>query len=139
MPTLETNINPRSEEFKSNVAHMQSLVADLRELTERISLGGPEASRQRHIGRGKLLPRDRVDTLLDPGAPFLELSPLAAHEVYEDYVPSAGIITGIGRVSGRECVIIANDATVKGGTFYPLTVRKHLRAQEIAAENRLPC
>ncbi len=97
------------------------------------------APRERHVGRGKLLPRERVDRLLDPGAPFLECSPLAAHGLYDDEAPGAGIITGIGRVSGRECVIVANDATVKGGTYYPMTVKKHLRAQEIALQNRLPC
>src|SRR6202043_925020 len=103
------------------------------------SLGGGEASRTRHVSRGKLLPRDRIEALLDPGTPFLELSQLAAHGMYGNAVPSAGIITGIGRVSGRECVIVCNDATVKGGTYFPVTVKKHLRAQEIARENRLPC
>ncbi len=118
----------------------------LRELTEelrghlaQVRLGGDERSRLRHVERGKLLVRDRIDRLLDPGAAFLELSPLAAHDMYDDPVPSAGIVTGIGRVSGRECVVVANDATVKGGTYYPMTVKKHLRAQQIAADNRLPC
>src|ERR1700757_1535195 len=115
------------------------LVAQLREKVAAAALGGSVKSRERHVSRGKLLPRDRVMTLLDPGAPFLELSPLAANGMYEDECPGAGIITGIGRVSGRECVIVANDATVKGGTYYPMTVKKHLRAQEIAYENRLPC
>ncbi|MGL5810746.1 MAG: carboxyl transferase domain-containing protein [Nocardioides sp.] len=121
----------------------RALVAELRQHLATAALGGPEKSRERHLARGKLLPRDRVDTLLDPGSPFLELSPLAAHGMYEDNgqpgAPGAGLITGIGRVSGRECVIVANDATVKGGTYYPMTVKKHLRAQEIALANRLPC
>src|SRR5690606_15463141 len=101
--------------------------------------GGPAKARTKHVARGKLLPRDRVDQLLDPGSPFLELSALAANGLYDDQAPAAGIITGIGRVSGRECVIVANDATVKGGTYYPMTVKKHLRAQEIALHNNLPC
>ncbi|NKY56699.1 carboxyl transferase domain-containing protein [Nocardia flavorosea] len=122
-----------------NRAANQALVDELhRRLTE-TALGGPEKARQRHIDRGKLLPRDRVDQLLDPGSPFLELSPLAANGMYGDQSPGAGIITGIGRVAGRECVIVANDATVKGGTYYPITVKKHLRAQEVALHNKLPC
>ncbi len=120
-------------------ATMQDLVAELREHLARARLGGEEAARRRHLERGKLLARDRVDRLLDPGSPFLELSPLAAHGMYDGAVPCAGIVTGIGRVVGRECVIVANDATVKGGTYYPITVKKHLRAQEIARVNRLPC
>ena len=120
-------------------ATMQDLVAELREHLARARLGGGEAARRRHLERGKLLARDRVDRLLDPGSPFLELSPLAAHGMYDGAVPCAGIVTGIGRVVGRECVIVANDATVKGGTYYPITVKKHLRAQEIARVNRLPC
>src|SRR5689334_22127119 len=116
-----------------------ALVEQLRTKLAAAALGGPERARERHVSRGKLLPRDRVDRLLDPGAPFLELSPLAAHGLYDDQAPGAGIITGIGRVSGRECVIVCNDATVKGGTYYPMTVKKHLRAQDIARENRLPC
>ena len=115
------------------------LVAQLRAKLAAAALGGPKRARDRHVGRGKLLPRDRVDGLLDPGSPFLELGPLAADGMYDNECPGAGIITGIGRVSGRECVIVANDATVKGGTYYPITVKKHLRAQEIAAQNRLPC
>ena len=118
---------------------MRELVSELRDRLATVRLGGSQASRDRHLSRGKLLPRDRVDHLLDPGSPFLELSPLAAYGMYEDAVPSAGMVAGIGRVSGRECVIIANDATVKGGTYYPMTVKKHLRAQTIAADNRLPC
>lgn len=117
----------------------RDLVADLKQRLVTAALGGPERSRQRHVARGKLLPRDRVDTLLDPGSPFLELSPLAATGMYGDEAPGAGLITGIGRVSGRECVIVANDATVKGGTYYPITVKKHLRAQEVALQNHLPC
>ncbi|GAA4284648.1 carboxyl transferase domain-containing protein [Brevibacterium daeguense] len=115
------------------------LIAELRERVERTAVGGSEQSRRRHVERGKLLPRDRLELLLDPGSPFLELSPLAANGMYDDASPAAGIITGIGRVAGRECVIVVNDATVKGGTYYPITVKKHLRAQEVAAQNRLPC
>jgi len=118
---------------------MRDLVDDLRERLDRVRQGGSAAARDRHTGRGKLLVRDRVDRLLDPGSPLLELSPLAATGMYDDAVPSAGIITGVGRVSGRECVIVANDATVKGGTYYPMTVKKHLRAQQVALDNRLPC
>jgi 3-methylcrotonyl-CoA carboxylase beta subunit len=118
---------------------LAELVAELREKTAQARLGGDERSRQRHTGRGKLLVRDRVDRLLDPGSPLLELSPLAAHGMYDDAVPSAGVVTGVGRVQGRECVVVANDATVKGGTYYPVTVKKHLRAQQVALENRLPC
>src|SRR5580658_1506739 len=116
-----------------------ALVAQLRDKLATAALGGSERSRARHVDRGKLLPRDRVDGLLDPGSPLLEIAPLAADGMYDDECPGAGIITGIGRVSGRRCVIVANDATVKGGTYYPITVKKHLRAQEIAAHNRLPC
>src|SRR5208337_3190583 len=117
----------------------RALVAQLREKLATAALGGPERARTRHVDRGKLLPRDRVDGLLDPGSPLLEIAPLAADGMYDDECPGAGIITGIGRVSGRGCVIVANDATVKGGTYYPVTVKKHLRAQEIAGQNRLPC
>jgi 3-methylcrotonyl-CoA carboxylase beta subunit len=120
-------------------ADLKDLVADLRERLATARLGGSEAARTKHTDRGKLLVRDRVDALLDPGSPFLELSPLAATGMYDDAVPSAGVVTGIGRVSGRECVIVANDATVKGGTYYPITVKKHLRAQTVAADNHLPC
>jgi 3-methylcrotonyl-CoA carboxylase beta subunit len=139
MPVIQSRIDTRSEEFRTNAERMRRLVADLRETVGRVRQGGGEAARARHVARGKLLPRDRVDHLLDPGTPFLELSQLAAHGVYGDDVPAAGILTGIGRISGRECVVVANDATVKGGTYYPLTVKKHLRAQEIALQNRLPC
>ena len=136
---LRSKLNPGSDEFRDNVRANQALVADLREQLDRVALGGGERARERHVGRGKLLPRDRVDQLLDPGSPFLELSPMAAHGLYDDEAPGAGIITGIGVVRGRECVIVANDATVKGGTYYPMTVKKHLRAQEVALQNRLPC
>ena len=139
MAKLISQINPRSQDFIKNAAHMQSQVNDLKTKLEDIKLGGGEGSRQRHLARGKLLPRDRVLALLDAGSPFLELSQFAAFKVYKDNVPSAGVITGIGRVGGQECMIVANDATVKGGTYYPLTVKKHLRAQSIAQENNLPC
>jgi len=139
MSRIESRINSRSEEFLANTAQMQGLVDDLRAQIVRIRLGGGEANQQRHQSRGKLLVRDRIDALLDPGSPFLELSQLAAHGVYGEEVPAAGVVTGIGRVAGQECVIVANDATVKGGTYYPLTVKKHLRAQDVAAQNRLPC
>ena len=139
MTVLASAANPGSAEFADNERANLALIDDLREQTARAATGGGERARERHVGRGKLLPRERVDRLLDPGAPFLELSPLAAHGLYDDEAPGAGIITGIGRVSGRECVIVANDATVKGGTYYPITVKKHLRAQEVALQNRLPC
>ena len=136
---LESTVDPRSDGFRANAAAMAGLVADLRTRAAKVALGGGEASRKRHVSRGKLLPRERIEALLDPGTPFLELSQFAAYGMYGDEVPSAGIITGVGRVSGRECVVVCNDATVKGGTYYPVTVKKHLRAQEIAAQNRLPC
>ncbi|MDP2108623.1 MAG: carboxyl transferase domain-containing protein, partial [Rhodocyclaceae bacterium] len=139
MSVIKSQLNVRSEEFKSNAAAMQSLVADLHEKSALVERGGSEEARQKHLARGKLLARDRVDGLLDPGAAFLEVSQLAAWGLYESSVPAAGVVAGIGRVSGVECMIVANDATVKGGTYYPLTVKKHLRAQEIARENRLPC
>ena len=139
MAKIISKINTRSQDFLDNAAHMQTQIDDLRTKLDEIKLGGGEGSRDRHISRGKLLPRDRVNALLDDGSAFLEFSQLAAYKVYQDNVPSAGIITGIGRVSGQECVIVANDATVKGGTYYPLTVKKHLRAQAIAQENNLPC
>ena len=128
-----------TDEFKANTAAHEALAHDLREQLARVRMGGGEKARARHTSRGKLLPRERVDRLLDKGAPFLELSPLAAHDMYDGDAPGAGIVTGVGRVSGRECVIVANDATVKGGTYYPMTVKKHLRAQEVALHNRLPC
>jgi 3-methylcrotonyl-CoA carboxylase beta subunit len=139
MATLKSAVNPRSEEFRANAAAMAALVQDLRGRVAKVALGGEEPARAKHVARGKLLPRERVRQLLDPGSPFLELSQLAALDMYDNEAPCAGIITGIGRVSGQECVIVANDATVKGGTYYPMTVKKHVRAQEIAAENRLPC
>ncbi len=139
MPKLTSAADPRSEAFLANQRHNQALASDLRARTARTALGGSEASRKRHVGRGKLLPRDRVENLLDPGAPFLELSQLAAGGMYDDEAPGAGVITGVGRVSGRECVIVCNDPTVKGGAYFPMTVKKHLRAQEIAEQNRLPC
>ena len=139
MATIKSRLDVRAEEFRSNAAAMRALVADLREKTAQVARGGSEEARQKHLARGKLLPRDRVNALVDPGAPILELSPLAAYGMYGGEVPSASVITCVARVSGRECVIVANDATVKGGTYYPLTVKKHLRAQEIARENRLPC
>ncbi len=139
MPKLDSKINPDSEAFRDNAAAMQALVDDLREKVGVISQGGPERSRKRHLDKGKLLPRERVERLLDPGTPFLEIGQFAAYEVYDSPVPAAGMIAGIGRVSGRECMIVCNDATVKGGSYYPLTVKKHLRAQEIARENNLPC
>lgn len=139
MPILESKLNPRSDEFRANQAALDALVADLRDKVERLAQGGGQAARDKHVARGKLLPRERIALLLDPGTPFLELSQLAAYGMYNDDAPGAGIITGIGRIAGRECVIVCNDATVKGGTYYPVTVKKHVRAQEIAAENRLPC
>ncbi|HKW81813.1 MAG TPA: carboxyl transferase domain-containing protein [Casimicrobiaceae bacterium] len=139
MPVIETRLDPRDSVFAANRKALEALVADLRREVRSIEGGGGEAARSRHTGRGKLLPRERVRTLIDPGSPFLELSQLAAHGMYDDNIAAAGIITGIGRVAGRECVIVCNDATVKGGTYYPMTVKKHLRAQDIARENRLPC
>jgi len=139
MTILESKLNARSEDFKANAAAMQSVVDDLRAKVAQIALGGGEAARSKHTGRGKLLPRDRVQMLLDPGTPFLEFSQMAAYGMYGDAAPAAGIITGIGRVAGQECVVVCNDATVKGGTYYPITVKKHLRAQEIADQNNLPC
>ncbi len=139
MSTLDSLADPRSPGFRANMEWMSALVRELHGVVEGVRMGGGEASRKRHVGRGKLLPRDRVRALVDPGSPFLELSQLAAHGMYGNEVPAAGIITGVGRVMGRECVVVANDATVKGGTYFPLTVKKHLRAQEIAQQNRLPC
>jgi 3-methylcrotonyl-CoA carboxylase beta subunit len=139
MAPIQTALDPRSAAFRANDAAMRALVADLRDKSATIALGGDEASRKRHEGRGKLLARERIRLLLDPGSPFLELSAFAAYGMYGDEVPAAGIVTGIGRISGRECVVVANDATVKGGTYFPMTVKKHLRAQEIARDNRLPC
>jgi 3-methylcrotonyl-CoA carboxylase beta subunit len=136
---LHSAVDTRGAEYAARAAAMRALLDELRARTDAAAQGGPAASRERHVSRGKLLPRARVERLLDPGAPFLEFSPLAANGMYGDEVPAGGIITGIGRVAGRLAVIIANDATVKGGTYYPITVKKHLRAQEIATQNRLPC
>jgi 3-methylcrotonyl-CoA carboxylase beta subunit len=139
MATLTTLADASSEQFRARAEHNRALAEKLRADVARTALGGSQASRDRHVSRGKLLPRDRVGHLLDPGAPFLEIGQLTANGQYGDEVPGAGVIAGIGRVSGRMCMIVCNDATVKGGTYYPLTVKKHLRAQEIALENRLPC
>jgi 3-methylcrotonyl-CoA carboxylase beta subunit len=138
-PTLSTLHDPNADKAQHNRAAMEAAVADLKTQIGTAAMGGPERMREKHLARGKLLPRQRVERLLDPGTPFLELSSLAAHGMYDNQAPAAGIITGIGRVSGRECMIVCNDATVKGGTYYPMTVKKHVRAQEIARENRLPC
>ena len=139
MAVLTSSLSARSPEFEENRAAMQAMLDQVRAAAEAARQGGSVRSKARHTGRGKLLPRDRVERLLDPGTPFLELGAIAAHGLYDGEVPGAGIITGIGRVSGRECLIICNDATVKGGTYYPMTVKKHLRAQEVGLENRLPC
>ena len=139
MSVIDSRIDTRSEAFRANAARTLGLVDDLRAKVRAVKEGGGERARERHLSRGKLLPRDRVRTLLDPGAPFLEFSQLAADGLYGGEVPSAGIVTGIGRIAGRECVVVCNDATVKGGTYFPVTVKKHLRAQEIARENNLPC
>lgn len=139
MTILRTSLDPRSDLFRQNAEQMRSLVDDLKNRVARIAEGGGAAAREKHVARGKLLPRDRIRTLLDVGSPFLELSQFAAFEMYGGEVPAAGIITGIGRVAGREVMVVANDATVKGGTYFPMTVKKHLRAQEIARQNRLPC
>ncbi|MFJ3045862.1 carboxyl transferase domain-containing protein [Herbaspirillum chlorophenolicum] len=148
MPQIESKLNPRSEDFQTNRDAMQRIVDDLKQKIAAIAEGGGQAARDKHLARGKLLPRDRVQMLLDPGTPFLEFSQLAAYGMYrekdrdgnlKDAAPSAGIITGIGRVAGQECLIVCNDATVKGGTYYPMTAKKHLRAQEIAEFNHLPC
>jgi 3-methylcrotonyl-CoA carboxylase beta subunit len=139
MPVIDTAIDTRGPDYAANAEAMQGLVTELRQTADRVRQGGGPAARERHLGRGKLLPRDRVRALIDPASPFLEVGQLAAHGMYGGEVPSAGLIAGIGRVVGRECMIVANDATVKGGTYFPITVKKHLRAQEIAQQNRLPC
>lgn len=139
MPLIKTKVDRNSDDFAANLAVNEALARDLAELSARVMLGGNERSRERHVLRGKLLPRDRIRMLLDDESPFLEIGQLAALQVYDDDVPAAGIVCGIGRVHGIECMVIANDATVKGGTYYPLTVKKHLRAQEIAEQNHLPC
>ena len=139
MPALKSKLNPRSEEFKTSVAAMRAQLDDLNAKLAQIALGGGEAARAKHTARGKLLPRERVEMLLDPDTPFLEIAPLAGLDLHDNAAPGGGVIAGIGRISGVECVIICNDATVKGGTYYPITVKKHLRAQEVAQQNRLPC
>ena len=139
MPVIRSALTPASETFKANAERMQALVADIAEKAATVSLGGPEEARRRHVGRGKLLPRERLAQLLDTGSPFLEIGQFAAFDMYGGDIASAGMIAGIGRVEGREVMVVVNDATVKGGTYYPITVKKHLRAQEIAAQNNLPC
>jgi 3-methylcrotonyl-CoA carboxylase beta subunit len=139
LSALKSQLNPRSAEFRANAERMSALVHDLKEKLAVVTQGGEAAAREKHLARGKMLPRERVHTLLDTGSPFVEVGQLAAWDMYSGDVHSASIICGIGRVSGRECVIVANDATIKGGTYYPMTVKKHLRAQEIAAQNRMPC
>src|ERR1700760_2284735 len=139
MTAIRSDLSVRSTDFAANAASVRALVSDLRDKVAEVAQGGGATARERHTARGKLLPRERVAALIDPGAPFLEFSQLAAFGLYGGEVPAAGIVTGIGRVAGRECVIVANDATVKGGTYFPMTVKKHLRAQEIALKNNLPC
>ncbi len=139
MSVIQTRIGRSSPDFAANAEVNRRLASELRELVAKISAGGSSAARQQHESRGKMFVRDRIDRLLDPGSPFLEVAQLAGHELYGDWIPAGGVVAGIGRVSGIECMIVANDATVKGGTYYPITVRKHLRAQDIALENRLPC
>ncbi|HKT43135.1 MAG TPA: carboxyl transferase domain-containing protein, partial [Rhodanobacteraceae bacterium] len=139
MTVLSTAIDSKSESFRGNVANLRKLTDELKAELSRAAEGGGTKAREKHAARGKLLPRERVRALLDPGSPFLELSPLAAHGMYDGTAPAAGLITGIGRVNGSEVMVVANDATVKGGTYFPITVKKHLRAQEVALENRLPC
>ena len=139
MAVITSQVERESEEFSRRRLRMEGLVAELRERTAEISRGGGEKATERHRSRGKLTARERIDRLVDPGAAFLELNALAAWELYDSQAPSAGIVTGIGVVEGRECVIVANDATVKGGSYFPLTVKKHLRAQEVARQNNLPC
>ncbi len=139
MSQLVSHLDPRADDFAANASRMRELVADLEQQLARTARGGSERARRKHLDRGKLLPRERIRALLDPGSPFLELSALAAHGMYDDAAPGAGIITGIGRVNGTEVLVVANDATVKGGTYFPMTVKKHLRAQEVALENHLPC
>ena len=140
MSILKSKVNSRNADFLTNQQAMQEVVADLREKVSEIALGGGERAREKHLSRGKLLPRDRIRVLLDVGSPFLEISQFAGYQMYgDDKVAAGSIITGIGRVNGQECMVVANDATVKGGTYYPITVKKHLRAQAIALENNVPC
>ena len=139
MPAIRTQIDPRSPDFIAHAAHHRQLAAELERRLARAAAGGGDKARQRHTERGKLLARDRIDALLDPGSAFLEIAALAAEDMYDGAAPAAGMVCGIGRVMGQEVVVVANDATVKGGTYFPITVKKHLRAQQIAHENRLPC
>src|SRR5690606_32602090 len=139
MTVIESRLDPRSQEFRDNAQYHRALVEEPERRLARAADGGGEAARRKHTGRGKLLARDRITALLDPGSPFLEIAPLAAEDMYDGAAPAAGMVCGIGRVMGQEVVVVANDATVKGGTYFPMTVKKHLRAQEIARENRLPC
>lgn len=139
MPVLKSALEVSGPRFSANRRAMQALLSELRAKSAEAALGGPEASRRRHTERGKLLPRERVERLIDPGSAFLEIGALAANGMYDGEAPGAGLITGVGRVEGRECLIICNDATVKGGAYFPVTVKKHLRAQEVAMENHLPC
>ena len=139
MPVLRSQIDTRSPEFRENESHHRQLAEELHQRLQRAAEGGGEKARQRHVERGKLPVRERIDALLDPGSPFLEIAPLAAEDMYDGAAPAAGMVCGIGRVMGQEVVVVANDATVKGGSYFPMTVKKHLRAQEIARENRLPC
>src|SRR3984957_11945848 len=136
---IQSSLDISSSDFARNAEAMRTVVSDLRERLDQVAGGGGEASRVRHTSRGKMLERERVDLLIDPGTAFLELSPLAAYDLYGGDVHSASIVTGVGRISGRECVVVANDATIKGGTYYPMTVKKHLRAQDVARQNNLPC
>ncbi|MDK3155001.1 carboxyl transferase domain-containing protein [Kamptonema cortianum] len=139
MAVLTSSLDSKSKTFQENEKHMKNLVKEFKEKLKQVQRGGDEKAKEKHLARGKLLPRDRIEKLLDVGAPFLEIGAMAAYGLYNNHVPSAGLIVGIGPIHGHECMIIANDATVKGGTYYPLTVKKHLRAQEIAEENYLPC
>src|SRR5258708_32470285 len=139
MAILATGIDAAAAEFRANAERLRGLVEELQRRRAQAAAGGPEKARERHVARGKLLPRDRVMTLIDPGSPFLELSALAANGMYDDAIHGAGLIAGISRVEGRECMVVCNDSTIKGGTYFPMTVKKHLRAQEIARENCLPC
>ena len=139
MPVIADQADRSSTEFAANAEHMRQVVDDLKQQLDRVAKGGGERAREKHLKRGKMLPRERIRALLDPGSPLLEIAPLAAHGMYDDAAPSAGVIAGIGRIHGTEVLVVANDATVKGGTYYPMTVKKHLRAQEIALENHLPC
>ena len=139
MTRIASRVDAGSADHRDNAAHMESLVAELRRRQNEAAIGGGDEARAKHLARGKLLPRDRIEALLDPGSPFLEIAPLAAAGMYGNDAPAAGIVAGIGRIHGNELLVVANDATVKGGTYYPITVKKHLRAQEIALENRLPC